>query len=123
MIELRIHAETSDELYKQVRDLYLALAPAKPTVVLHTTEADYHEPEAPAPVEEHKPIEEAPKPAPVQEGKTVSADEVRAALNNLRKAKGIAEVKAILSAHGAGSFPELPADQYAAVLEEANAAC
>jgi uncharacterized membrane protein YgaE (UPF0421/DUF939 family) len=60
--------------------------------------------------------QEPTQAAAVPEGPT--AEEVRAVLNDLRKAKGIAAVKKILAAHGAENFPGLDASHYADVLKE-----
>ncbi len=54
--------------------------------------------------------------------KTYLLTEVRAALGDLRKAKGAAAAKGILQAHGVEALSELPESAYGAAIEAAKEA-
>ena len=93
--------------------------PAEPE---KTTPAPVREPE-PAPVEapeQYAPdeLDEDMRRTVKPEKKPPTMEETRAALNELRKAKGAAVVKGLLRNHSVASFTELDASEYAAVLEE-----
>ena len=134
MLHLNVTAETPEELKKTLiqlaESLNLTSENVTPLPAPKRSKAKKAEPEAveetpasfpqatAAPAPDPEPREETPvatveAPAPTME-------EARAALNKLRQAKGNAAVREILSKHGVSSFTDLPADEYAAVMEEAK---
>lgn len=124
MFRLTLEAQTIEELNEKIEQMYTHTVIDAPDC---TRNQKFHETmrelkdalaadtaEAALPEKKQEPAQAAAVP----EGPT--AEEVRAVLNDLRKAKGIAAVKKILAAHGAENFPGLDASHYADVLKEAR---
>ncbi len=131
MLRLTIEAVNADELYQQIRELCMGFT-SKVVVTPDSSDVEpgwelqsapveaTQEPAAPEPEEEPAPKPEASQ-EPQNEPQGPAAEEVRAALNKLRKTKGYDAVKNILMAHGSDNFPGLDKAHYAAVLKEAEA--
>lgn len=139
MLRLTIDAVNADELYQHIRELNGMLPEVEPLPCVGNEPvscAECHNPDEHSHV--HEPVEtaqeppkgelkEEPNPDPESsqeaqdEPQGPTAEEVRAALNSLRKIKGYDAVKKILTAHGSDNFPGLDKTHYAAVLKEAEA--
>lgn len=74
------------------------------------------------PAKSESKVEPSPESEARQEAENMPAmEDVRAALNEMRKAKGVAAVKRLLAAYGADTFPALDTAYYAAVMQEVAA--
>lgn len=142
MIQIHIEARNAQEAREQMQQL-LALSSASLTVTpTGGIEARATAPAA-APVQEKVAAPNAATPDPTAnppweepsvststptetanqtEAPTASAEEVRAALNGLRKAKGTAALRATFDRYGVKSFPELNPSVYGALLREVREA-
>lgn len=139
MLHLNVTAETPEELKKTLiqlaESLNLTSENVTPLPAPKRSKAKKAEPEtteeAPesfpsaevalssaADATDQAPWEDAPMAA--VEAPAPTLEEARAALNKLRQAKGNAAVRAILNKHNVSSFTDLPASEYAAVMEEAK---
>lgn len=134
MMRLTLDAATIEELHDQIEELYTHLV----ADISNNCECCDH-PDCPKNKELHDtmrtlgqaladaaPVEETPAPAPVSAPEPhvstepiPAPEDVRAVLNDLRKAKGVSAVKDILGKYGAANFPTLNPADYAAVMKEA----
>lgn len=114
--------QRNNELLKDLTALLAAIYSDPPT------EADISEtsaaPEVPAADVPHpaetEPVTEEPAP---ETTKAPALDDVRKALMELSKVKGRDAARAMVESFGAAKVGELKADDYAAVIENAQAGC
>ncbi|MDY4140817.1 MAG: hypothetical protein SOY30_15995 [Eubacteriales bacterium] len=144
MIHISIEAETASEARKQMSELLgkcgsitmtkdgaisIAAGEMGSGAFAQTAEepagaAEAAEPVAPAePVNAEQPEPEAPaEPVtagqPEPETPAVTAEQARAALNELRKKKGTDALRAVFNRYHVASFPELKPEVYGALLTE-----
>lgn len=109
MIHLTIDADGIYDLQTQLTWLQCRICGAVPELATKPEPAKQPEPVAPV---------EAPKAV---EAPAIPETDVRRALNEYRKAHGGTATRELLAKFGADSFPALPADKYAAVMEACNA--
>lgn len=138
MIHISIEAETAREARKQMRELLgesgsIAMtndginitygdpeSSAFAQTAAETTETSARvEPVAAAETDETAaPSEPAATVQPEPETPAVTAEQARAALNELRKKKGTDALRAVFNRYHAASFPELKPEVYGALLTE-----
>lgn len=74
------------------------------------------------PVKQPEPVAAVKEEPVIEPAVAIPETTVRKALNEYRKAHGATATRELLAKFGADSFPALPTDKYAAVMEACNAA-
>ena len=124
MIHISIEAETAREAREQMRELL-----GKSSTIAMTKDGvfsvAYGEPESSAfaqtaaeTTETSAPSEPVAAVQPEPDTPAVTAEQVRAALNELRKKKGTDALRAVFNRYHVASFPELEPGVYGALLTE-----
>ena len=130
MIHISIEAETASEARKQMRELLGEIGSIAMTND-GATNITYGEPESSAfaqaaeepagaaeTAETAAPAEPVAAVQPEPETPAVTAEQARAALNELRKKKGTDALRAVFNRYHVASFPELKREVYGALLTE-----
>lgn len=126
MFKVTVHMDfegsSKEELLKEVGKTLLGLATPGECVCDAQPKAAV---EAPVPAEESSATEPASAPAPAQKAAPAAniytLEDVRLVLNDLRKKKGTAVIKAILKEFGAENLPTLNSAHYDNVVMKAFA--
>jgi len=123
MFSINIHADNIEELREHLSELNSAFngdLVAKEVEYVGSRTGEATEPIKPVLTQAQ--MEENTAKAPVHElPPTISIEEVRKALNDLKALKGIESVKALLKEYGVNSVPELPTECYLQIRDRAYA--